>query len=171
MEPLLTERLIIRPFVLDDAPFILRLLNEPSFIEYITDKSVRTLGQAADYLVQGPLASYATHGHGLWLVQHRTTGNPMGMCGLIKRDTLPELDLGYALCPEFWGLGYAREAAEACVAWGLDHLGLTGLLAIVTPGNAASIRLLEALDFHLIGTRDLTPGDPVAVYRLSLVPA
>lgn len=171
MDPLQTERLILRPFTLDDAPFVLRLLNEPSFIENITDKGVRTPEQAAEYLAQGPLASYAAHGHGLWLVQHRTTGNPMGMCGLIKRDSLEEVDLGYALCPEFWGLGYAREAAEACVAWGRDHLGLSGILAIVTPGNAASIRLLEALDFRLIETRDLSPGDPVAVYRRSLVPA
>ncbi len=170
MDPIQTERLILRPFNLEDAPFILRLLNEPSFIENITDKGVRTLEQAAEYLAQGPLASYATHGHGLWLVQHRTTGNPMGMCGLIKRDSLEEVDLGYALCPEFWGLGYAREAAEASVAWGREHLGLTGLLAIVTPGNAASILLLEALDFRFIETRDLTPGDPVSVYRRILEP-
>ena len=168
MDPILTERLILRPFALGDAPFILRLLNEPSFIENITDKGVRTLEQAAEYLAQGPLASYATHGHGLWMVQHRTTGNPMGMCGLIKGDTLDEVDLGYALCPEFWGLGYAREAAEACVAWGRDHLGLGGLLAIVSPGNAASIRLLEALAFRRTGTMTHAPGDEVEVYRLDL---
>jgi len=168
MDPILTERLILRPFVLDDAPFILRLLNEPSFIENITDKGVRTLEQAAEYLAQGPLASYAIHGHGLWLVQHRTTTNPMGMCGLIRRDSLEEVDLGIALCPEFWGLGYAREAAEACVAWGRDHLGLGGLLAIVSPGNAASIRLLEALAFHRTGTMTYAPGDEVEVFRLDL---
>jgi len=168
MSPLVTPRLIIRPFTLDDAPFILRLLNEPSFIENITDKGVRTLEQARDYLVQGPLASYAAHGHGLWLVQHRGTGNPMGMCGLIRRDTLPEVDLGYAFVPEFWGLGYAREAAEACVAWGRDTLGLPGLLAIVSPGNASSIRLLSALGFQLTGTMSYAPGDEVEVYRLAL---
>ena len=170
MIPVTTERLILRPFTLDDAPFILRLLNEPSFIENIADKGVRTLAQAAEYLEKGPLASYAAHGHGLWLVQHGVTGNPMGMCGLIRRETLPEVDLGYALCPEFWGLGYAREAAEACVVWARDGLGLQGLLAIVSPGNAASIRLLEALDFRYIETRDFTPGDPVVVYRRILEP-
>jgi len=168
MDPILTERLILRPFGLDDAPFILRLLNEPSFIEHITDKGVRTLEQAGDYLVQGPLASYTAHGHGLWLVQHRVTGNPMGMCGLIKRDTLEEVDLGYALVPEFWGLGYAREAAEACVAWGRDSLGLRSLLAIVSPGNAASIRLLEALAFRRTGTMSYAPGDEVDVFRLEM---
>ncbi|MFN7959184.1 MAG: GNAT family N-acetyltransferase [Holophagaceae bacterium] len=168
MDPILTERLVLRPFVPGDAPFILRLLNEPSFIEHIADKGVRTLEQAADYLAQGPLASYAAHGHGLWMVQHRTTGNPMGMCGLIKRDTLPELDLGYAFVPEFWGLGYAREAAGACVAWGRDHLGLGGLLAIVSPGNMASIRLLEDLAFRRTGSMTYAPGDEVEVFRLEL---
>ena len=168
MTPLLTDRLILRPFTVDDAPFILRLLNEPSFIENITDKGVRTLAQAADYLNQGPLASYASHGHGLWLVQHRITGSPMGICGLIRREGLPEIDLGYALVPEFWGLGYAREAAEACVAWGHDTLGLRGLLAIVSPGNASSIRLLEALGFQRKETMTYAPGDEVEVFRLAL---
>ncbi len=163
-----TERLIIRPFTMEDAPFTLRLLNEPSFIENITDKGVRTLEQAAAYLTEGPLASYATHGHGLWLVQHRVTGNPMGMCGLIKRDSLPEVDLGYAFVPEFWGLGYASEAAAACLAWGRDTLGLAGLLAIVSPGNTASIRLLQGLEFQLTGTMEHSPGDVVEVYRLGL---
>ena len=168
MDPLLTERLTIRPFTLDDAPFILRLLNEPSFIDNITDKGVRTLEQAEDYLRTGPLASYAAHGLGLCMVQHRGTGNPMGMCGLIRRDTLPEVDLGYAFCPEFWGLGYACEAAEACLAWGRKALGLTGVLAIVSPGNAASIRLLEGLSFQRQSSLELTPGDPVEVFRVDL---
>lgn len=168
MIPLQTERLLIRPFTLADAPFILRLLNEPSFIENIADKGVRTLDQATAYLVEGPLTSYAQHGHGLWLVAHRATGKPMGMCGLIKRDTLPQPDLGYAFCPEFWGLGYAREAASACVAWGRDDLGLQGLLAIVSPGNTASIRLLEALDFHFQHELDLSPGDTVGVYEWTM---
>jgi len=164
MKPLQTERLVIRPFTLEDAPFILRLLNEPSFIANIADKGVRTLEQAEAYLTQGPLASYEAHGHGLWLVQHRTTGNPMGMCGLIKRDTLPAVDLGYAFCPEFWGLGYAREAACACLAWGRNHQ-LKRILAIVNPTNNGSIRLLEALDFSLQGPLELAPGDSVSVYE------
>jgi RimJ/RimL family protein N-acetyltransferase len=168
MKPLLSERLLIRPFTLEDAPFVLRLLNEPSFIENIADKGVRTLDQAKAYLVDGPLASYATHGHGLWLVGHRITGNPMGMCGLIRRDTLPEVDLGYAFVPEFWGLGYASEAATACLAYGREALGLRGLLAIVSPGNAASIRLLQGLGFLLTGTMEFAPGDMVEVHRLEL---
>jgi [ribosomal protein S5]-alanine N-acetyltransferase len=161
-----TERLLLRPFALADAPFILRLLNEPSFIEHIADKGVRTLEGAEGYLREGPLASYAAHGHGLWMVAHGETGAPMGMCGLIKRDTLPEVDLGYAFVPEYWGLGFAREAARACLAWGREHLGLTGLLAIVSPGNTRSIGLLEDLGFVPNGTLEHAPGDVVAVYRV-----
>jgi RimJ/RimL family protein N-acetyltransferase len=168
MLPCTTRRLVIRPFTQDDAPFILRLLNEPSFIEHIADKGVRTLAQAEDYLLHGPMASYAAHGHGLWMVQLREGGAPMGMCGLIKRDTLPHVDLGYAFVPEFWGQGYAREAAAACLAHGRDSLGLKHLLAIVSPGNAASIRLLEALDFLLTGRREMAPGDEVLVYGRDL---
>ena len=167
MLPLTTERLVIRPFQLEDAPFILRLLNEPSFIEHIADKGVRTLEQAEAYLESGPLASYATHGYGLWAVDHQGTRTTMGMCGLIKRDTLPEVDLGYAFLPEFWGLGHALEAAEACVAYGAS-LGLQGLLAIVSPGNSASIRLLEKAGFQPTGRQELTPGDPVEVFRKDL---
>lgn len=168
MKPLITERLLIRPFTLEDAPFVLRLLNEPSFIENIADKGVRTLEQAQAYLEGGPLVSYATYGHGLWLVEHQVTGNPMGMCGLIRRDTLPEVDLGYAFLPEFWGLGYATEAATACVSWGRHTLGLRALLAIVSPGNASSIRLLRSLGFLPSGTMEYAPGDLVEIHRLGL---
>jgi [ribosomal protein S5]-alanine N-acetyltransferase len=167
MMPLDTDRLTIRPFTLEDAPFILRLLNEPSFFEFIGDKGVRTLAQAEGYLRQGPLASYASHGHGLCMVQDRVTGAPMGMCGLIKRDTLPEVDLGYAFVPECWGQGLAREAAAACLAHGRAELGLGGVLAIVAPGNTASIRLLTALGFAPNGRMAHGTGDEVAVFRLA----
>lgn len=162
-----TERLSIRPFTLADAPFILRLLNEPSFIANIADKGVRSLEQAEDYLRKGPLASYAEHGHGLWLVAHRVTGAPMGMCGLIKRPALPEVDLGYAFVPEYWGLGFAREAAAACLARARGEFSLGAVMAIVAPGNAASIRLLEALGFTSTGRMELAPGDVVATYRIA----
>jgi len=168
MTPLDTHRLTIRPFTLEDAPFIVRLLNEPSFIEFIGDKGVRTVEQAETYLQQGPLASYEEHAHGLCMVQDRVTGEPMGMCGLIRRDTLPEVDLGYAFVPEFRGRGLAREAALACLAHGRAELGLGGVLAIVAPGNAASIRLLTALGFTPDSSIAHGAGDGVAVFRLEL---
>lgn len=168
MTPLLTERLILRPFTLQDAPFILRLLNEPSFIANIADKGVRTLEQAETYLREGPLTSYATHGHGLWWVGLRKEGTPVGMCGIIRRETLPERDLGYAFLPEWWGQGLAREAAHACVEHAQQVLGAKALLAIITPTNLPSIRLVEALGFLPQGEVAWTPGDPLRLFRLAL---
>src|SRR5258707_11164405 len=97
-----TERLRLRRFTLDDAAFALRLLNEPSFIHNIGDRNVRTLEQAAAYLTSGPLASYARHGHGLELVELKESQRPIGMCGLLKRDAFPDVDVGYAFLPDFW---------------------------------------------------------------------
>jgi [ribosomal protein S5]-alanine N-acetyltransferase len=167
MMPIHSPRLTIRAFTLDDAPFILRLLNEPSYLAHIPDKGVRTLDQAVEYLRQGPLASYATHGHGLWMVQQRETGVPMGRCGIVKRDSLPEADLGYAFAPEFWGQGLAREAAAACLEYARVNLGMPGLMGIVSKRNEASNRLLLALGFVRTGSMEHTPGDVVEVYRIS----
>lgn len=162
-----TERLELRPFTREDAPFILRLLNEPSFIENIADKGVRTLEQAEGYLVNGPMASQAKYGHGLWAVERKADGALMGMCGLIKRDAFADRDLGYAFLPEFWGKGFAREAARASLAWGHSEMGLRRVIAIVSPGNEASIRLLSSLGFRFVRMIQMEPSDPgTALYEL-----
>jgi RimJ/RimL family protein N-acetyltransferase len=149
MQSLETERLILRPFTVDDAAFILRLVNEPSFIANIGDKGVRTVAQAADYLREGPIASYARHGHGLLAVVLRETRQPIGMCGLLKRDEFEDIDIGYAFLPEFWSRGFAREAALAVLEFARHGLGRKRIIALVSPGNAGSIRLLEGLGFSL----------------------
>ncbi len=155
-----TPRLMLRHFTLDDGAFVLRLLNEPSFHEYIGDKGVRTLEGAHAYLTDGPLASYAQHGHGLNLVLLRDSGTPIGMCGLLKRDTLEAPDIGYAFMPEHWGAGYAIEAAEAILASAWDHFGLTRVLAITNEHNAPSQRLLVKLGFVEEAPRVLQEGAP-----------
>jgi ribosomal-protein-alanine N-acetyltransferase len=169
---LVTERLTLRPFALEDAPFILRLLNELSFIENIADKGVRTLAQAEDYLQAGPLHSYEVHGHGLCRVGLRGSDTPVGMCGLLKRDTLADVDLGYAFLPEFTGRGLALEAARATVGWAAQALGRRKLLAIVAPTNTRSIALLRKLGFASEGTV-VMPGDPkeLLLEGLALGPA
>ena len=133
----------------DDAAFILRLLNEPSFIRNIGDRGVRNLDDAAAYLRKGPVASYRNHGFGLYRMDAKASGEPIGMCGLLKRDTLDDADLGYALLPEFCGHGYAVEAATAVLAHARATLGLGRILAITDPANQASMRLLEKLGFRL----------------------
>ena len=160
-----TERLRLRRLALSDAPFILRLLNEPSFIENIADKQVRTLAQAEAYLQGGPLQSYATHGHGLNRVELKDTGEPIGMCGLIKRDQFADVDLGYALLPEFEGRGFITEAGAAVLVQGERDHGFGRFIAIVTPGNGRSIRVLERLGFAATGTVPLEPsGEMVALF-------
>jgi len=148
MEIFSTERLILREFTAADAPFILRLLNEPSWLRYIGDRGVRTLADAGAYVAKGPAASYARHGFGLWLVSRRADVAPLGMCGLLKRDTLDDVDVGYAFLPEFCGQGYAREAVAATLAHGRRVFGLKRIVAITAPDNESSIRLLEQLGFR-----------------------
>jgi RimJ/RimL family protein N-acetyltransferase len=147
MTVLETERLSLRPMSVDDAEFILALLNEPSFLRYIGDKQVRNLEDARQYVLNGPVASYERHGLGLLLVEMKGSQMPIGMCGLLKRDELPEPDIGFALMPDFWNKGLAFEAAAAVLQDARDRLKLERLLAITSLDNDASIKLLERLGF------------------------
>ena len=140
-----TRRLALRLIEVGDAAFILQLLNEPSFLRFIGDRGVRTLDDARAYIEQGPIASYRRHGLGLWLAQRRDDGTPIGMCGLLKRDNLDDIDIGFAYLPAYWGQGYAYEAAAAVKDHGRRVLGLPRIVAIVSPDNAGSIRLLERI--------------------------
>lgn len=142
-----TPRLELRRLTENDAPFVLVLLNEPSFLANIGDRGVRTLDGARDYIARGPMASYERFGFGLYLVELKGRPVPIGICGILKRDTLPEPDIGFAFLPAFWSQGYGFESASAVKAYARDTLGLPRLLAIVSPSNQASIRLLEKLGF------------------------
>lgn len=143
MKVLETERLVLRHFGPEDAAFILRLLNEPSFIQHIGDKGVRSLEDARQYLLGGPIDSYERYGYGLNRVELKVSGEPIGMCGLVRRDTLEDADIGYALLEQHWSKGYAAESAGAVLNHARDVLGLRRVVAIVAPGNQSSIRLLE----------------------------
>ena len=168
MSVLQTGRLILRLLTLDDAAFILELVNQPSWLRYIGDKQVHSLDDARRYLEQGPLAMYAQHGFGLWRVERRQDGASMGMCGLIRRAGLDDVDIGFAFLPQYWGAGYAREAAAAT----LEHargLGLPRVVAITTPDNQASCRLLESLGMRFERLTRLAPaGDPLRLYVIDL---
>ena len=167
---LATPRLELREFdERADACIVLRLLNEPSFIEHIGDRGVRTLDDAHRYLREGPIASCRSHGHGLLRVSLRDDGTVIGMCGLVKRDTLPVPDLGFALLPEHQGKGHAQEASRAVLAHGRSALGLTEVLAITATHNRRSMATLRSLGMVLEDTRSLTAGaSPVNVFRLRL---
>lgn len=155
-----TERLRLRHFSVDDAGFILRLLNEPSFIENVNDKGIRTLDGARAYLCDGPMASYAKYGFGLNRVEIKESGVPIGMCGLLKRDSLDDAEVGYAFLPEFWSKGYAIESTSAVVADARRTFGLTRLLAVTNAGNDASIRVLEKIGFRFEKMLKLFADEP-----------
>ena len=143
MKVLETERLLLRRLALDDAAFILDLLNEPSFLRYIGDKGVRSLEDARRYILEGPMASYERFGFGLYRVEMKDSGVPMGICGLIKRDELDDVDVGFAFLPKFWLQGYAFESTSAVIAYGSRSLGLRRIVAVTQSDNYGSIKTLE----------------------------
>ena len=145
MKILETDRLILRQLSTEDAAFILELVNEPSFIQNIGDRGVRTLEDARAYILRVAIASYEKNGFGLYLVELKDSGQSIGMCGLIKRDGLEDVDIGYAFLPRFWLKGYAVEAAAAVKDYARDMLGLKRLVAITDPANQGSIRVLEKI--------------------------
>jgi RimJ/RimL family protein N-acetyltransferase len=164
MRTLETDRLALRPIAEGDAAFIRELLNEPSFIKFIGDRHVRTLDDARAYIRNGPMASYRRYGLGLMLVALKDTGTAIGICGLLKRDTLEDIDVGFAFLPAYWSKGYAFESAAAVMADGRARFGLTRIVAITNPDNTASMRLLEKLGLRF--ERMIRMGEETAELRL-----
>ncbi|HTP43770.1 MAG TPA: GNAT family N-acetyltransferase [Candidatus Acidoferrum sp.] len=137
-----TKRLVLRRMSVADAEFILALVNEPAFIRNIGDKGVRSLDDARAYILNGPMSSYAKHGYGLYRVDLKENGDPIGICGLLKRDALDDVDIGFALLEKFRGRGFATESAAAVMEYGRRALRLERIVAITSPDNDASIRVL-----------------------------
>jgi RimJ/RimL family protein N-acetyltransferase len=143
-----TARLELRPLTLDDAAFMVELLNDPGWLRYIGDRKVRTKQDAISYLRNGPLAAQAERGFALWAVRRQgdaPDAAPIGICGLIQREGLADVDLGYALLPAYRGQGFAREAAAAWLACGFEHFGLTRIVAITSVDNEASGKVLASI--------------------------
>jgi RimJ/RimL family protein N-acetyltransferase len=153
-----TERLVLRHLEPTDTAFILALVNDADWLAYIGDRGIHTLDEARDYIENGPMAMYAQRGHGLLLVERRIDGVPMGICGLLKRDTLDDVDLGFAMLPEFRGVGYVAEAAAASLRLGRDALGLRRVVAITVPENAASSRVLVKVGMRFERALDAPSG-------------
>jgi len=161
-----TERLALRELAEADADFIHGLLNEPSFLQYIGDRGVRTPEDARAYIRNGPMASYAANGFGLWLVVRKEDGAPLGMCGLLKREALDDVDLGFAYRPAFWRQGYAVEAGRAVLDLARDRFGLGRIVAITLEDNTGSIAVLQRLGFVFERLVQL-PGDDTTLQLLA----
>jgi RimJ/RimL family protein N-acetyltransferase len=166
MTVLETKRLILRSATLGDAAFVLRLLNEPSFLRFIGDRGVRTLDDAGRYIADRFIASYEQHGFGLWIVEQKDVPGAIGLSGLVKRDALPDPDIGFAFLPEFWSRGYAYESAAGVKRYAIETLGLPRLLAITNPDNAGSIRIVEKLGLEFVRMMALSESDEVRLYAL-----
>ena len=164
-----TPRLALRMLCDADAAFILRLVNDPEWLRFIGDRNVHDLRDARRYINDGPVAMRKRHGFALDVVERKEDGAPMGLCGLIKRDTLDDVDIGYAFLPRFVGKGYAFEAAEATWRHARETLRLPRLVAIVSPDNAASIKLLEKLGLRFeTALKMKDDGSDTALYGCAL---
>jgi len=159
-----TERLILREFDTGDAEFIVELLNSPGWLKFIGNKRVKTLEDARAYIENGPIKSYAENGFGLSMVELKFVGVPVGMCGLVNRDTLDDVDIGFAMLPEFAGTGYGFEIAAATLEYAKTSVGLNRVVAITLEHNRASIALLEKIGLKFERLID----DPVADEKLML---
>jgi [ribosomal protein S5]-alanine N-acetyltransferase len=161
-----TARVSLRELDLGDAEFILELLNEPSFIRNICDKGVRTLAEARDYILQGPMDSYARNGFGLYAaclrhaLDRTPAGTPIGICGLVKREGLNDPDVGFAFLSQYWSKGYAVESAAAVLAHAREALNLRRIVAITSPDNAQSIAVLEKIGLKFERTIRLVDHSP-----------
>ena len=159
MKILETERTILREVVETDAEFILDLLNQPSFIKYIGDRNVRTIEEAHDYIETRFTNSYRQFGFGMWAVESKESGKPMGVCGFVKRDSLPDADIGFAFLPQFEKKGYAFESAAAAMKYGEEVLKLPRVLAITSKDNFSSQKLLDKIGLKFERLISL-PADP-----------
>jgi RimJ/RimL family protein N-acetyltransferase len=160
MNVIRTARLRLRELELRDDEFILQLLNEAAFLRFIGDKGVRTLSDARDYIWKGPMDSYRRFGFGLYLASLRNGGLPIGICGLVKRDNLADVDVGFAFLSRYWSQGYATESAAAVLAHGEEQLQLVRIVAITAPDNHGSIAVLEKIGLRFERMIKLSENSP-----------
>lgn len=154
-----TERLILRKFTLDDAAFMLELLNTPAWLRFIGDRNVKTIEQAEQYLLDGNIRSYQEYGFGFYVVVVKETNESIGICGIKKREGLDDIDIGFGFLPQFIGKGYGYEAASATLDYSLNFLKIKRIVAIVDPENGVSISLIKKIGLQFEKMIQLSPKD------------
>lgn len=165
MKILETERLILREITVDDAAFALDLLNQPSFIKYIGDRGVRDLDQSRDFIENRYRKSYRDHGYGLYVVESKNVGVPIGFCGFVRRIELPAPDIGFAFLPQYERKGYGFESAGAILRYGVEKLNFEVVLAITSQDNESSGKLLEKLGFNYYRLISMPNGEVLKLFR------
>jgi RimJ/RimL family protein N-acetyltransferase len=164
-----SDSLTFRRFLPGDKWFVFELLNTPAWKKFIGDRNIHTLTDAANYIQNGPVSSYKQHGFGPWVAVLEVTGQPIGMCGLFKRDYLDQPDLGFAFLPGYEGRGLAYEASIASLSYIKTHYTFDQLYAITTDSNLRSQRLLEKCGFASSGTVISTEGETLLLYCIKLL--
>lgn len=162
-----TDRLNLRQANSDDHEFIFRLLNEPSWLRFIGDRNIKTLEDARRYISEVLVPTYTRFGFGLYIVELNHTGRPIGLCGLIKRDDLKDVDIGFAFLRQYWHRGYAMESARAVIWHASQTFALKRIVAITSPENTSSIKLLNRLGFIYEGMVNFEKTD-LKLYAKSL---
>lgn len=145
-----TRRLQIRHYTLEDAPFVLELLNSPEWVSNIGDRGIKTLSDAEDYIAEKYLPQYSERGYGAYISEIKESGEIVGTCGLYKRPDLDHPDIGFALLPKYSKKGYAFEAAQAVIEYARSFLKIDPIYGITLPTNRNSIRLLEKLGLRQV---------------------
>lgn len=140
-----TKRLILRKFTVDDAAFMLELLNTPTWLRFIGDRNVRTLEESEQYLLNGNIRSYHEYGFGFYVVVIKETQESIGICGIVKREGLEDVDIGFAFFQQFMGKGYGYESASAVLHYALNDLKIRRIVAIVNPENLVSVALIKKI--------------------------
>jgi ribosomal-protein-alanine N-acetyltransferase len=163
-----TERLVIREVEEGDAAFMNTLLNSPGFLKYIGDRGVRSDEEARAFISERYRKSYSDNGYGLYTVLLKEACTPVGICGFVRRDTLPGPDLGFAFLPEFEGKGFGTESSKALLTYGREQLGFDRVLAITTLDNSPSIKLLQKLGFKFEKTIDSPDGESLRLFSMKL---
>jgi RimJ/RimL family protein N-acetyltransferase len=163
-----TNRLILREVTLDDGQFIFDLLNTPKFKKYIGDRGVNSLEESREFIDTKYRQSYIDHGYGLYAIETKDDGKSVGVCGFVRRDTLPGPDIGFAFLPEFEGKGYGFESAKAVMDFGRDTLGFTNLFAITSQDNEVSGKLLAKLGFTFGELISMPNGETLKLFKTQL---
>jgi len=165
-----TERLRLRKMTLDDAGLMLAVWNDPAFVRHVGDRGIRTTEDARDAMQKGALHLYEEYGYGPYRIGLKEDDTPIGICGLFRRDGLDEPDIGYSTLPDYCGKGYAFEAAAAVVDYAFAELSLERLIAIISPGNEASLSLIRKLGFEFENMHNMPDDDDaVCIFGKSLI--
>ncbi|MGB5236303.1 MAG: GNAT family N-acetyltransferase [Flavobacteriaceae bacterium] len=158
-----TERLLLREITLDDKEALFKLHSDPGVQEYTGEPVVESI-EAIEKAILTRINNYEKYGYGRWATYLKNGMQFVGWAGLAYLPEFDEIDLGYRLLPEYWGLGIATEASRAILNYGFDTLKLKKIIAIALKENKASIRVMEKVGMKFYKFAPYEPGSEDALW-------